>query len=204
MGPGSSLCARPEAGEKVHLRPRAGAGSQSLRPGRRGRKDHLDNWQPRLELKCCKAAKAMPKGVKATAAALSHEAQAAAPTCSLCSQGLRGPRHQAPRLELRCDDTPSRNVNVSDPRCGDLSEDLQAAEAKGVKPFRPQLQERRRRRQGRGAAASCAVSARGPTGPQGAEDSGGTRVTAQQTQFAHKCQCRCLFLEASTSSLGKD
>lgn len=38
QGPGSSLCARPEAGEKVHLHPRAGAGSQSLRPGRRGRK----------------------------------------------------------------------------------------------------------------------------------------------------------------------
>ena len=55
---------------------------------------------------------------KATAAALSYEAQAAAPPCSLSSQGLRGPRHQAPLLELRCDATPSRNVDVSDPRCG--------------------------------------------------------------------------------------
>ncbi|KAG5206772.1 hypothetical protein JEQ12_018345 [Ovis aries] len=32
--------------------------------GFKRRLDHLDNWQPRLELKCCKAAKAMPKGVK--------------------------------------------------------------------------------------------------------------------------------------------
>ncbi|CAK7316256.1 hypothetical protein VULLAG_LOCUS19612 [Vulpes lagopus] len=31
-----------------------------------------------------------------------------------------------------------------------------------------------------------------------------TRVTAQQTDFAHKRQCQCLFLEVSTSARGQD
>lgn len=49
---------------------------------------------------------------KATAAALSHEAQAAFLLAASALRGSAGRATEAPRLELRCDDTPSRNVNA--------------------------------------------------------------------------------------------
>ena len=85
----------------------------------------------------------------------------------------------------------------------DFSKGLQAGKAVGVKTpsaaAAAGVAAAAEQRKGGSASVQCQVLALQVRGREAL-----TRVTVQQTDFAHKRQCQCLFLEVSTSARGQD